>query len=124
MLPLNGRAEDVMQQLASAALRHRPRRVHEAVLDREPVAARDDALLIVGIDARVNEERARAGVQQSPQFVGARQVGDGFDAQPAGANRALNLVEDYATSNVSEKVVRIILSYTDYINRLVWKKAK
>jgi UDP-N-acetylglucosamine 2-epimerase len=45
-----------------------------------------------------------------------------LDAQPEGANRALNLVDDYAASNVSEKVVRIILSYTDYINKLVWKK--
>ena len=46
-----------------------------------------------------------------------------LDAQPGGAIRALNLVDDYAPSNVSEKVARIILSYTDYINRLVWKKA-
>lgn len=35
---------------------------------------------------------------------------------------ALRVVEDYTTENVSKKVVRIILSYTDYINRTVWKK--
>jgi UDP-N-acetyl-L-fucosamine synthase len=45
-----------------------------------------------------------------------------LDRQPGGSERLLNIVEDYNVSNVSEKVVRIILSYTDYINRLVWRK--
>lgn len=37
-------------------------------------------------------------------------------------NEVIRIVEDYTTSNVSKKVLRIILSYTDYINRTVWKK--
>jgi len=36
--------------------------------------------------------------------------------------RQLRLVEDYSMSNVSDKVIRILLSYTDYINRVVWAK--
>lgn len=42
--------------------------------------------------------------------------------QPRGEARAYRLVADYAVPNVSDKVVRVILSYIDYINRNVWKK--
>ena len=44
------------------------------------------------------------------------------EGQPRGKDRKLNLVKDYNVSNVSEKVVRIIMSYTDYVNRTVWRK--
>lgn len=37
-------------------------------------------------------------------------------------NRAFNIVGDYRTDNVSKKVIRIILSYVDYVNRNIWHK--
>lgn len=43
-------------------------------------------------------------------------------SQPRGSQRLLGLVNDYAPQNVSEKVLRIILSYTDFVNRKVWRK--
>jgi len=45
-----------------------------------------------------------------------------LESQPRGEERLLRPVYDYSMPNVSDKVVRIIHSYTDYTNRVVWKK--
>ena len=44
-----------------------------------------------------------------------------IDKQPRGDQRLLVKVEDYSKPNVSDKIVRILHSYTDYVNRVVWK---
>lgn len=45
-----------------------------------------------------------------------------LEKQPRGEQRLLRQVADYSMPNVSDKVVRIIHSYTDYVNKVVWKK--
>jgi len=45
-----------------------------------------------------------------------------LDTQRRGEDRLLRLKDDYCMPNVSDKVVRIVHSYTDYVNRVVWNK--
>lgn len=45
-----------------------------------------------------------------------------LERQPRGDRRIIDIPVDYRAPHVSEKVVRIILSYTDYVNRTVWRK--
>ncbi|EKO3740215.1 UDP-N-acetylglucosamine 2-epimerase (non-hydrolyzing) [Vibrio metschnikovii] len=45
-----------------------------------------------------------------------------LESQPSGDERLLRQVSDYSMPNVSDKVVRIIHSYTDYVKRVVWKE--
>ncbi|MEZ9064533.1 MULTISPECIES: non-hydrolyzing UDP-N-acetylglucosamine 2-epimerase [unclassified Vibrio] len=45
-----------------------------------------------------------------------------LESQPSGDERLLRPVYDYSMPNVSDKVVRIVHSYTDYVKRVVWKE--
>ena len=45
-----------------------------------------------------------------------------LESKPRDSERLIRQVYDYSMPNVSDKMVRIIHSYTDYVNRIVWKK--
>ena len=70
-----------------------------------PEGMEEAAVMMVGLEV----ERVRQGLAI-------------LDTQPRGEARGLRQVADYSMPNVSDKVLRIVHSYTDYVNRVVWKK--
>jgi UDP-N-acetylglucosamine 2-epimerase len=59
---------------------------------------------------------------RSIQFIQFIQFIPMLEGQQRNNLRTLRAVNDYSMPNVSDKVVRIILSYTDYVNRVVWRE--
>jgi UDP-N-acetylglucosamine 2-epimerase (non-hydrolysing) len=78
------------------------------------------------LNLREAHERPEAMEETSVMMVGLnveriRQALIILQNQPRGECRSMLLVPDYSIPNVSDKVIRIIHSYTDYVNRVVWK---
>lgn len=82
---------------------------------------------IIGFKAlniRQSHERPEAMEESAVMMVGLKKdrVLQGLKILEMQEMDALRIVSDYSMPNVSEKVLRIILSYTDYVNRVVWGK--
>ena len=97
------------------------------ISDSGTISEESSILNFPALNLRESQERHESFEEASVIMVGLNfeRVMQGLailNDQPRGEQRLLRQVADYSMPNVSDKVLRIIQSYTDYVNRVVWKK--
>jgi UDP-N-acetyl-L-fucosamine synthase len=97
----------------------------KAVLSDSGTISEESSILgFRALNIRQAHERPEAMEEASVMMVGLNKdrILQGLEVLETQEKGLLRLVSDYAMQNVSDKVLRIILSYTDYVNRVVWSK--
>lgn len=97
----------------------------KAVLSDSGTISEESSLLgFRALNIREAHERPEAMEEASVMMVGlnTERIMQGLAILENQNKDTLRCVEDYSKANVSDKVLRIILSYTDYVNRIVWRK--
>jgi UDP-N-acetylglucosamine 2-epimerase len=96
----------------------------KAVLSDSGTISEESSILgLRALNIRQAHERPEAMEEASVMMVGLKKerILQGLEILETQEKDTLRLVEDYSMPNVSDKVLRIILSYTDYIKRVVWR---
>lgn len=97
----------------------------KAVLSDSGTISEESSILgFPALNIREAHERPEAMEEASVMMVGLQKerIMQGLAVLETQNKTTLRKVSDYSMPNVSDKVLRIILSYTDYINRIVWRK--
>lgn len=92
--------------------------------DSGTISEESSILKFKALNLREAHERPEAMEETSVMMVGLNKdrILQGLEILETQEKETLRYVNDYSMPNVSEKVLRIIISYTDYVNRVVWSK--
>lgn len=117
----------LMKPLGFHDYNHLQKNAKVVLSDSGTISEESSIMNFPALNIREAHERPEAMEEASVMMVGTNserilQAMAILENQKRIDERSLRLVQDYSMPNVSQKVLRIIISYTDYINRVIWNK--